>query len=259
MATRAKKGREAIDLGKVPPEVIAGARLVLAGAKVLPASEQAGCSRHAISRLLAKPGAAAAIKAHDDGKGTAATTDGPRARVRGAIPGPLEAQRDLTASDAQARREEVYDDARRRVPRDETCRRLGIGLSTYYELLKEAREAAAKAFRESAGDRVAELAEVYEQVAALAFTTAVAALEPPVLPDGLVESVDPAMLLPDRKGAAALLAVALKATQHLATLAGCDAPKGELPNDAAAKRMADVVAAISARHARQAATPPTEA
>ena len=245
MATRAKKGREAISLGGVPPEVIAGARLVLAGAKVLPASEQAGCSRHAISRLLAKPGAAAAIKAHD---GAAADVARSHARARVGVPGPLEAHNDQNADQAQQRRERVWADHLARVPREHTQSALGISVSGYYALLREARDLAAKAFRAEAGSMVAEIAEFYRDVMWSARDASVAALSPPPLPDGLVDKETEAkLLMPDHRAHAACAAVAIKAAEGLAMLAGVREPKGELPTAEAAKRLAEAASGLSAR------------
>lgn len=249
---KAKGATAEVDLSGVLPEVLEGARLVvLQGRAVLPASEQAGCSRHALGRLLKKPGVVEAIKALGDG---APGMRGSRARPRGGIPGPLEAQRDLQADQAQARREAVWSDHLARVPRDQTCATLGIAVRTYYDLLKEAREEAAKAFRAEAGSMVADLAEFYREVMHLAHDASLSAIHPPPLPNGLVDAETAAELLrPDTKGYAMCAGVALKAAVELATLAGIREPKGELPTAETAKRLADATSALSARMAARAA------
>lgn len=229
---------------------------MLQGRAVLPASEQAGCSRHALGRLLKKPGAAEAIKALE---GAAPSVRRSRAQTRGGIPDPLEAQRDLQADQAQVRREAVWDAHLARVPRAETCSRLGIGERAYYALLREAREEAAKAFRAEAGSMVADLAAFYREVMFTAWDAAQIALNPPPVPDGIVDPMDAAKLMvPDTKGCAMCAGVALKAATELAVLAGVREPKGELPTAETAKRLAEVVAATSARAAAKRLAAPAQ-
>lgn len=229
------------DLGTVKPELIEGARLVLGGMKVLPASLEAGCSRDTLSRLLKKPGAVEAIKAHKAG---AKDAERSRAQVR---------ERQDVANDTRAalgadRRERVYRACLEGVPRDLICSELGIAPSTYWELLREARAEASKAFREVAGDLVGEVAEQYEEIFRQAMGAAMLAMSPPPLPDGLVpEGAD--LPMPDPKAAAACWAVAIKAIDARATLAGVKVPKAEVPTAGTAARLGAAVAALAARNA----------
>lgn len=228
------------DLSAVKPELVEGARLVIGGMKVLPASLQAGCSRDTLSRLLKKPGAVEAIKAHMAAAGPAERS-GAQARERSSS-----VESDTTAVQAQQRRERVFRDAVAGTPRDLTCSALGIAPSTYWQLLREARSEASKAFREVAGDLVGEVAEQYEEVFRQAMGGALLAMAPPQMPDGLVpEGAE--IPMPDPKAASACWAVALKAIDARATLAGVKVPKAEIPNAGAAARLGAVVAALAAR------------
>lgn len=236
-ASKASGKGAAVDLSRVPADVLAGARLVVAdGLSTVKAAEQAGCSRHAIARLLAKPGAAAALMA--------AATPSPPSRAPARGRGPRAAHRAEVADQAQVRRERVLADRRAGISPAQTCEDLGIAPRTYRQHLADARAEGAAAFRERAGDWVGELEALYAEIMyAAAHAGLTAFRQPPE--DAVTAEGKPAG--PDLRGGAAALSVAIKAGDSLAVLAGVRSPKGDQNETDRAKGLRDTLNAITAQ------------
>lgn len=227
----------AVDLSRVPADVLAGARLVVAeGLSAVKAAEQAGCSRHAIARLLAKPGAAAAL--------ATATTASPPSRPPARGRGPRAAHRAEVADQAQVRRDRVLADRRAGVPPEQTCAELGIAPRTYRQHLADARAEGAAAFRERAGDWVGELEAMYAEIMYAAARAGLTAFQKP--PED-VEAPDGRPAGPDLRGGAAALQVAIKACDSLAVLAGIRSPKENQPEAERAAALRGTLNAITAQ------------